>query len=178
MELFSEEECDRIVSTFNPEGWRPASVSDEDYGSGTVRPDIRSVLQQQLRLDSSNWPVSALAAAVGEINDRVFHFDVYGFDALDYPAALRYESEVEDHFRRHADSGASFPNRKLSCVVQLTPGDSYRGGDLVFPDAGVIAPRVQGTLIVFPSFLHHQVTPVVSGVRHVIVGWAGGPTFR
>ena len=38
--------------------------------------------------------------------------------------------------------------------------------------------REQGSIIVFPSFVYHQVTPVTRGMRHSLVGWIAGPTFR
>lgn len=177
-DLYSAEECDRIAAGLEPDQWRPALVTDNKHGRGLVRPEVRSVLQQGLRADQAGWPVSQLADAIRGINDRVFRFDLNGFDDIDYPTVLRYEAEVEDHFARHTDSGPAFPNRKLTCVVQLSDPNDYRGGDLLFPDAGFIAPRNRGLLIVFPAFVTHQVTPVVSGTRHVIVGWVGGPTFR
>jgi PKHD-type hydroxylase len=42
----------------------------------------------------------------------------------------------------------------------------------------ITAPRKRGTLILFPSFLIHRVTPVNSGVRESMVSWISGPNFR
>ena len=103
---------------------------------------------------------------------------VTGLDAGDRPAVLRYEAGTNDHFRPHIDVGSTNSTRKLSFVVQLTDPNTYQGGDLVFSDLGRSAPREQGTLIVFPSFLKHVVSPVVSGTRHALVSWLHGPTFR
>ena len=38
--------------------------------------------------------------------------------------------------------------------------------------------REQGSIIIFPSFVYHQVTPVRRGMRQSLVGWISGPTFR
>ena len=38
--------------------------------------------------------------------------------------------------------------------------------------------REQGSIIIFPSFVYHRVTPVTHGRRHSLVGWIAGPTFR
>ena len=38
--------------------------------------------------------------------------------------------------------------------------------------------REQGSIIIFPSFVYHQVTPVTRGLRQSLVGWIAGPTFR
>ena len=71
--------------------------------------------------------------------------------------------------------------RKLSCSVQLSDPDTYEGGDLILEDSRgyeFTAPRQKGSVIVFPSFLKHKVTPVTKGVRYSAVGWMRGPAFR
>ena len=42
----------------------------------------------------------------------------------------------------------------------------------------VKAPREKGTIVVFPSFVQHRVTPITKGVRQSIVGWVSGPPYR
>ena len=79
--------------------------------------------------------------------------------------------------RPHRDVGATNSTRKLTYVVQLSASAAYSGGDLFFPDLGHVAPRDQGTLIVFPSFLSHVVSPLMAGTRHALVSWIHGPTF-
>ena len=72
--------------------------------------------------------------------------------------------------------------RKLSITIQLSDSDEYEGGDFVFtkdipsPDAELI--RKKGTIIVFPSFLYHQVMPVTKGTRYSLVGWYEGNDWR
>ena len=77
--------------------------------------------------------------------------------------------------------------RKLSMTLNLTEPDDYTGGDLKFdfgPHAGrgrfktckEIRPR--GSLIIFPSYLYHQVTPVTKGTRYSLVIWSLGKPFR
>lgn len=177
-QLFAEEECDRIVEMCDGK-WGPAGVTAYDSsGGGAVRPGVRSALAQRLSVDDTGWPFSPLLAAIGSANDQKYRFDLSGFELFDPPTVLRYESNVADHFRPHRDAGDHFPTRKLSCVVQLSHPDEYRGGSLLFMEEDAIAPTSKGSLIVFPSFLIHQVTPIVAGVRNVIVAWVHGPTFR
>jgi hypothetical protein len=77
--------------------------------------------------------------------------------------------------------------RKLSMTLNLTDPSDYTGGDLKFdfgPHAGrgrfktckEIRPR--GSIIIFPSFIHHQVTPVTKGTRYSLVIWSLGKPFR
>lgn len=77
--------------------------------------------------------------------------------------------------------------RKLSMTLNLnSPGD-YEGGNLKF-DFGHHTEgeqfheceeiRPQGSMIVFPSFMDHCVTPITSGVRYSLVLWSLGQPFR
>ena len=76
--------------------------------------------------------------------------------------------------------------RKLSVTINLNvPGD-YDGGNLMF-DYGehfeenkheCVEIRPQGSVIVFPSYMHHCVTPVTRGVRYSLVLWVNGEPFK
>jgi len=76
--------------------------------------------------------------------------------------------------------------RKLSVTINLTSPKNYKGGNLRFdfgPHADIkryhtckeILPR--GSIIVFPSFEYHQVTPVTEGTRYSLVAWCLGRPF-
>ena len=77
--------------------------------------------------------------------------------------------------------------RKISMTVNLSDENSYEGGDLMF-DLGphstdkryvkVSQIRKQGSLCVFPSFIHHQVTPITKGKRYSLVIWFLGRPFK
>lgn len=101
---------------------------------------------------------------------------------------IRYKSIDEGFYDWHMDS---FPpvdglQRKLSCVILLNDPSEYEGGLLQFKkdeldykdgEAPVLFEK-QGSIIVFPSFLEHRVTPVTKGVRYTAVTWANGPSFK
>ncbi len=175
--LFTPKDCDQLLSLCRSR-WKSAGVTGRESGqSGSIQPEVRSVLTQPLPIDEDGHPMAALINAVAAINSEVFRFELTSFPDTDPPSVLRYESSVADHFHAHRDVGPDYPTRKLSCVVQLSDSNDYRGGSLVFPEEHFIAPTEQGTAIVFPSFLVHQVTPLVSGERYVLVAWAHGPTF-
>jgi len=77
--------------------------------------------------------------------------------------------------------------RKLSLTLNLTDPSEYDGGDLKF-DFGEHAEsgqfhtceeiRPQGSMIVFPSFVPHCVTPVKRGTRYSLVCWSLGEPFK
>ena len=73
--------------------------------------------------------------------------------------------------------------RKLSVTVSLSEPSTYEGGNLQFDEGDgryhtceEIRPR--GSVVVFPSHVPHQVTPVTSGTRRSLVMWSLGPPFR
>ena len=77
--------------------------------------------------------------------------------------------------------------RKVSMTLNLSPENSYEGGNLKF-DFGPHTSgerykvceeiRPQGSMVVFPSYEHHSVTPVTKGTRHSLVLWALGAPFK
>jgi PKHD-type hydroxylase len=54
------------------------------------------------------------------------------------------------------------PVRKLSISIQLTDPEKYEGGELYLydNDKGNLMSKTQGTLIMFPSYVLHEVMPV------------------
>lgn len=79
-------------------------------------------------------------------------------------------------------------HRKISVVIPLTDGKDYEGGDLefcnpniMFKDESIIRDektRDRGRIIIFPSYVFHQVTPILKGERLSIVIWYSGPTWK
>ena len=77
--------------------------------------------------------------------------------------------------------------RKISVTINLNAPGEYEGGNLKF-DFGphnlgerykeCEEIRPQGSMIIFPSYLHHQVTPVTTGTRYSLVLWCLGKPFR
>jgi PKHD-type hydroxylase len=96
-----------------------------------------------------------------------------------------YDYAYQGTFARHQDcflTVHSEHQRKLSFSIQLSDPDSYEGGDLEFTDVGIVPKaqnmRQQGTVIIFPSIIFHQVTPVTKGMRYSLVGWYEGTPWR
>lgn len=93
----------------------------------------------------------------------------------------RYKSSDEGFYDWHMDS---FPpengvQRKLTCVILLNDTSEFEGGVLQLKGLeDKILLEKQGSVIVFPSFIEHKVTPVTKGVRYTAVSWATGPSFK
>lgn len=121
---------------------------------------------------------AALRKAVKHVNQG-FQLEVTDFGTGCQIA--RYSAEVQGHYDWHIDLGTErFSRRKLSLSLQLSPSDAYEGGDLEFHLSGLdrMRMRQQGTLVAFPSFHEHRVTPVTRGERYSLVAWVDGPPYR
>jgi PKHD-type hydroxylase len=79
--------------------------------------------------------------------------------------------------------------RKLSLTLQLTDKTKYEGGDFQFrwinnkkkevvEVTTVDDAKDMGTVIVFPSFIWHQVLPITKGKRESLVNWSIGEIFQ
>ena len=89
-----------------------------------------------------------------------------------------YSSEDQGFYDWHIDMGPNKARRKLSLVCQLSDPSEYEGGELQINAGRVLAPeKEKGTVIIFPSYLLHRVTPVTKGVRRSLVLWIEGPAF-
>jgi PKHD-type hydroxylase len=77
--------------------------------------------------------------------------------------------------------------RKLSVTVSLSDPKEYIGGELQFDFYNEMRKKnirtckeilEKGSLVVFPSFVWHQVKPVTKGTRYSLVIWNLGSQFR
>ncbi|MEM8726943.1 MAG: Fe2+-dependent dioxygenase, partial [Pseudomonadota bacterium] len=88
------------------------------------------------------------------------------------------KTENGGQYGQHVDNammgaGEARMRSDLSFTLFLSPRDSYEGGELVIHEAGMsqAIPGEMGQLVLYPSTSIHEVRPVISGVRHVCVGW-------
>lgn len=105
-----------------------------------------------------------------------------GVTTTEFEEPLRYlRYAAGGHFSCHVDHFKRVPSwlpvRKLSFTVPLSRREEYDGGDLelFFGLEPTKMPQEPGNVIVFPSFVLHQVNPVTRGVRRSLVGWVLGP---
>ena len=69
--------------------------------------------------------------------------------------------------------------RKLSMSIFLN--DNYEGGEFTFfgdEDSIITGKGTVGTVLVFPSYMHHCVEEVTKGNRYSLVVWFLGPKFK
>jgi PKHD-type hydroxylase len=70
--------------------------------------------------------------------------------------------------------------RKLSFSIMLTDPEEYEGGELLLKSSSfpIKTSNKKGTIVLFPSYVLHEVTPVTKGTRKTLVGWVLGPNFK
>jgi hypothetical protein len=103
---------------------------------------------------------------------------------------------IGDHFLEHKDQDVGhhvnnwfkeqdYPKkymyRKISCSIQLSNPEDYEGCSLQIRnkrEQRMSPPATQGSVIAFPSYADHIVTPLTSGKRYAMVGWFFGPQWR
>jgi PKHD-type hydroxylase len=123
------------------------------------------------------WIFQRLQRVAMALNARVWQFELSGFsEAFQYTV---YHGAEGGHYGWHVDQGPT-PPRKLSLSLQLSEASGYEGCDLEFRPGHAVeaAPRGRGTIIAFPSYLLHRVTPVRAGTRKSLVAWVTGPKLR
>ncbi|MEC7983571.1 MAG: 2OG-Fe(II) oxygenase [Myxococcota bacterium] len=155
--------------------WSDAVVGD------TPQHDVEMRNCQQQPLPFSTEVFDELTMHIQRANQEIWRFDLQGIDLRrDPPQFVQYKPGGE--YRWHIDHGVSVSTRKLSFVVPLVEPSLYEGGDLeIFPplaDEEQVSMKKVGNIILFPSYVPHRVTPVVFGVRRVLIGWIHGSSFR
>lgn len=169
---FTEQEIDAIKLIGKHDELERASTF------GGSDPKIRDSFVKFIFPNShSNWIFARLAQIINGMNDQFFKFDLYG---MDQGIQFTQYSAPGEHYDWHIDRGMLTGTRKLSLVVQLSDPSTYEGGELElwFGGEPTIAPKEQGMMILFPSYVMHRVKPVTSGVRNSLVCWISGPPFK
>jgi len=172
---FTEEELDWLQ--------KKASNSNEPAFVGTGKgPDVntnirRSQVSWLNNNADTNWVFEKLSQVISQLNVDYFNFDLTGFG--EELQLTNYDQSENGMYGWHQDYNGKI-SRKLSLIVQLTDPSEYEGGNLQIMTTGtpVNVRKQRGLITVFPSYVLHQVTPVVKGSRQSLVAWVSGPAFK
>ena len=131
------------------------------------------------RCQKIEWLYAKIEQAVLELNSRLYKYELYGLiENFQYTV---YESAEGGHYDWHCDTGETVEPRKISLTLQLSEPSAYEGGELLLQGGAggpVRAQKSRGSLVAFPSYMMHRVTPVTAGIRKSLVFWVAGPAFR
>ncbi|MDJ0557094.1 MAG: 2OG-Fe(II) oxygenase [Microcoleaceae cyanobacterium MO_207.B10] len=175
---FTAEECDWIISL--SEKIKPAKPTVD----GKLKPEFRQVNVWGLNYsEPTKWLWERLTNNVRYANSKWWNYDIYGiFEPLHllcYEASNNHKN-IQDHYSKHIDNGKIHYHRKISFSIQLSNPDDYDGSELNLytQREAEKLPKARGTMVFFPSFILHEVTPITRGKRWALVCWVGGPQFR
>ena len=170
---FSKEECQTIINIAKNKGLIKGTTKG-------VTKDVRdSKISWLYPVDGMDWVFRRVTDITLSLNERFFKFDLFGlnegFQFTNYEAP-------SGKYGKHVDRAINSPVRKLSISIQLTNPEEYEGGELKIYDGddekANVMDKTQGTLIIFPSYVLHEVMPITKGTRNSLVTWVTGKQFK
>jgi PKHD-type hydroxylase len=150
----------------------------------SIHRDDKKVLDETIRKTDVVWdtPDSVIGvfmhAYIKDVNIKAeWNFDIT--HATEVQIA-RYKNDG-GHYTWHRDTLAPVNGmqRKLSMVVLLNDSSEFEGGKFELENENdFLGLHKAGSIVVFPSYLNHRVTPVTKGTRYTATCWINGPAFR
>ena len=171
---FSKKECQTIINIAKNKGLiEGTTLNDNKKNEGR-----NSKISWLYPSDNIDWVFRRVTDITLNLNERFFKFNLFGinegFQFTNYKAPSgKYET--------HIDRAMNIPVRKLSISIQLTNPKKYEGGELKLYNGkkeGSVMDKEQGTLIIFPSYTLHEITPITKGGRDSLVTWVTGKQFK
>jgi PKHD-type hydroxylase len=174
---FTDAELDKIVEIGLAKQVHEGRIADGSADNSTRT----CTLSWLFPTPETQWVFDRINDCIHIINDEYYKFVIDMYEPLQF---TNYNEDRAEFYAPHYDAAYGYKSqmtsRKLSMTLQLTDPAAYQGGELLMHighDQPVQAPPQRGTIIVFPSFILHEVTPVRRGRRNSLVTWAHGPAF-
>lgn len=172
--ILSQAFCNSILQEINWDISEPATISGVQLPADPSKRVTDIIWQNQMH------PLGCIARTYIDAANQAAGWD-YILSGQEQTQLGRYKSIDKGHYDWHMDS---FPpengiQRKLSCVILLNDPKEFEGGVLQIKNIeDQVLLQGQGSIVVFPSFIEHKVTPVTKGMRYTAVTWAYGPSFK
>jgi PKHD-type hydroxylase len=173
-DAFSSEEVDKIIEAGNKEDIFEAKIENSSLNKSYRNTSISWIPSSD---KENEWIFRRLTDIVININNNYFNYDITTIQNLQY--SIYHEGGF---YRDHVDllHLSAMGIRKLSFSIMLTDPEEYEGGELLLKTTStpIKTSNKKGTIIFFPSYVLHEVTPVIKGTRKTLVGWVLGPNFK
>ena len=167
--LFTPEECAAIIA-----------IGNTKLETATVRGENNGVRESQVAWlygADIEFAFRRVTDGILNVNSKFFNFDLFGLaEGFQF---TRYDAPT-GHYGMHIDKMLNGTVRKLSLTIQLSSPEDYEGGELalqISKDADLMQKEL-GKMIVFPSYILHEVRPVTKGTRYSLVAWITGKPFK
>ena len=194
-QVITPKECEEIISLGLSKNIQTATIM------GNKKPDNKQKIKELKKTRNSEvswlnepWLYNIFIPLIDNANSRAqWNFDISWAENFQF---TKYEKT--NHYTWHTDSTdkpyqSPDPNfngkiRKISLVASLSDSNDYEGGDLQIdlsnstnrkPNIVTIKElRQKGSVVIFPSFMWHRVTPITKGTRFSLVMWNIGNPFK
>lgn len=177
--MFTAQECEKIISLTNYGYPESASVGG-DLVNSKIKRKIRSADIYPINYDkeTTHWIYDKILTAVEYANCTYFDYEIsmlrYGLQLVHYSV----NQEIHGHYDWHIDAGngKEVSTRKISFTAQLSDPKTYTGCDLIVDNHAqeLIATKELGSIHMFPGYMPHKVSPIISGDRYALVVWIHG----
>ena len=184
--VFTKDECQQIIDLCGKTLKVKPSVN---FASNLI--DVRKSKNDFLFPTKENsWIFEKINYFVEHVNLSYFRMNLIGYEYIQY---AEYHSQTQDKYDWHTDlifgdkskDTKYLPDvcltRKLSLSILLSDETGFEGGNFELnTDGEHRANKInmkQGSVIVFPSYIFHRVTPMIKGTRKSLVVWVVGDNF-
>lgn len=173
-DFYTTDECKTITSL----------IRDPESNTWEHTTGAPGVINTATRCNVDNKSLSPLIDRFNDIithiNQEYFGLDIYPTTPYEVLTYNQYDATNQGEYSWHMDKVFSEPyDIKLTAILNIST-DVYEGGELElflnFPRA--MQEFKPGTLLLFPSYIPHRVTPVTDGTRITLARWVKGPSFK
>lgn len=160
--VFTDKQCKDLVQLAYVTGRFYRSEYDEQKRS-----------TRYIQPDEAGWLYKKLSTIFSRNN--VWKFALHGI--FDPVRVIEYKRG--DFLGPHSDVDYSTHDNiaKLTALIGLSCPSEYEGGIFILGNERVKIRLNLGDVLVFPTFLIHEVTRITKGRRIVAASWASGPPF-
>lgn len=181
---FSENECNHIIKLGNNTKLELGNI-DGSNKDKKVRDSHVGWLYDKWIYDRLSAHLN-LANKNAEWNFNISAMEVVQFTKYGKQQHYDWHTDADEKIIKHEDPNLNNKYRKISMSLLLNDPKEYKGGELHFQilkkDKKLLMKNKnfykKGTLVVFPSFVWHKVTPVTKGCRYSLVCWSVGEPFK
>ena len=170
-DFYSKEECDNILLICQK---NQSSLLKDRPAEG--KKAVTSIIE----LEHFGNKLDKMFRMITDVNHNYYGFNLF----QERPLGINFNNYSEDKneypYHRDCNSPGTCCDSKLTVILNISK-DFYEGGDFsLFFGYDKTMPELheQGTLLIFPSYIYHKVSPVTAGTRTTISTWIQGPNFQ
>ena len=185
--------CDKIIKEGMSNNQKSAGVGYVDPKTKFELTEVRKIRDSNVSWIGDVWLKKLLKPYVDRANQKAgWNFNLNNSEDCQftiYNQGQYYAWHTDADEKLYENKEWKGLMRKLSVTVSLSNPEDYEGGLLEFDLRNIgeintseiikckeILPK--GSIVVFPSYTWHRVSPVTSGTRLSLVQWNLGPGFK